>query len=86
MFKLTYDIEHRFEEITKSGIVLAEHTAAHDSLLYGTKTKRLTSAFDLLLLLCTKFSELAKNEKSAFFYNISRTNYTKSIFIFDFDE
>ena len=78
VFKLTYDIEHRFEE-NKSGIVLADLTAAYDSLLYGTKTLRLTTVFDLQQLLWTKFSELAKNKKCAFFHKISRTNYTKFI-------
>ena len=38
MFKLTCDVKHRFEEINKSGIVLADLTAAHDIQLYGTKT------------------------------------------------
>ena len=33
--KLTYDVENRFEENNKSGIVLVNLTAAHDSLLYG---------------------------------------------------
>ena len=32
--KLTYDVEHRFEENNKLGIVLADLTAAHDSILY----------------------------------------------------
>ena len=35
VFKLTYDVEHRLEE-NKSGIVLADLTAVHDSLLYYT--------------------------------------------------
>ena len=38
VFKITYDVEHRFEEISKSGMVLKDVTAAHGSLLYGTKT------------------------------------------------
>ena len=38
MFKLTYDVEHRFEE-NKPGIVLADLTAAHDSLLCGIRAK-----------------------------------------------
>ena len=38
VFKLTYDVEQHFEEINKSGIVKADLTAAHDSLLYGTET------------------------------------------------
>ena len=71
VFKLTYDVEHRFEEINKSGTVLAALTAAHDSLLYGRKTKRLITAFDLLLLLWTKFSELAKNKNALFLINLA---------------
>ena len=51
VFQLSYDVEHRFEENNKSGIVFADLTAAHDSPLYGTKAKRPTTAFDLLLLL-----------------------------------
>ena len=51
VFELTYDFEHRFEE-NKSNIVLADlTTAAHDSLLYGTKPKHPTTAFDLVLFL-----------------------------------
>ena len=38
VIKLTYDVEHSFEENNKSGILLAELTAAHDSQLYGMKT------------------------------------------------
>ena len=40
VFKLTCDVEHRFEEINKSGIVLADLTASHNSHLnhIGTKT------------------------------------------------
>ena len=49
--KLTYDVEHRFEENSKLGVVLADLTAAHDSQLYDTKTKYPTTAFDLLFLL-----------------------------------
>ena len=49
-FKLTYDVGQRFEK-NKSGIVLADHAAAHDSLQYGTRVKHHTTAFDLLLLL-----------------------------------
>ena len=71
LFKLTCDVEHRFEEISKSGIVLADLAAVHDSLLYGTKTYRLTTAFDLLLLLWTKFSEVAKNKQCAFFTKLA---------------
>ena len=51
MFKLTYDVEHRFEENNKLGIALADLIGAHDSLLYGIRAKDLTTAFDLLLLL-----------------------------------
>ena len=51
----------RFEEINTSGIVLADLIAAHNTLLCGTKTKRSTTAYDLQLLLWTKFSELVKN-------------------------
>ena len=50
VFKLTYDVEHRYEE-NKSGIVLADLTAAHDTLLYGVRAKHPANAFDLLLLL-----------------------------------
>ena len=39
VFKLIYDVEHRFEENNKSGIVWADLTAAHDSLLYGANAK-----------------------------------------------
>ena len=54
VFKQTYGIEHRFEE-NKSGIVLANHTAAQDCLLYGTRAKHPTTAFNLVLLLWTEF-------------------------------
>ena len=49
VFKLTYDIAHRFEENTKSGIVFADLATAHDSQLCGTKAKHPTDDFDLLL-------------------------------------
>ena len=35
VLKLSYDVEHRFEENNKSGIALADLTAAQDSLLYS---------------------------------------------------
>ena len=70
VFKLTYNVEHRFEE-NKSDIVLADLTAAHDSLLYGTKPKHPTTTFDLLLFLWTKLLELAKNKKCAFFTKLA---------------
>ena len=44
VFKLTYDVEHRFEE-SKSGIVLTDLAATHDSLLYGTNAKHPIAAF-----------------------------------------
>ena len=53
VFKLTYDVEHRFEEDNRSGIVLADLTASYNSLLYGTGANHSTTAFDLLLLLYT---------------------------------
>ena len=49
VFKLTYGVEHRIKE-NKSGIALADLTAAQNSLLYGTWAKHPTTAFDLLLL------------------------------------
>ena len=55
VFKLNYNVEHRFEENSKSGIVFTDLTPAHNSLLYGTKAKQPTAAFTLLLLLYTKF-------------------------------
>ena len=55
VFKLAYDVEHRFEESKKSRIVLADLTVEHDSLLYSTRAKRPITAFDLVLLLWTKF-------------------------------
>ena len=45
MFKLTYDVEHRFEESNKSDTVLTDLTAAHDSLLYGTNAKHSIAIF-----------------------------------------
>ena len=54
VFKLTCVVEHRFQE-NKSGIVLANPTAAQNCLQYGTKAKHPTIAFDLVLLLWTKF-------------------------------
>ena len=51
VFNLIYDVEHRFDENKKSGIVLADLTEAHGSQLCGTKAKRPITAFDLLLLL-----------------------------------
>ena len=60
VFKLTCDVEHRFEEINKSGIVLADLTAAHDSLPYGAKTLRPP-------LTCFYFYRCEKSEKCAFF-------------------
>ena len=69
MFKLTYDIEHRFEEHNKSGNVLADLTTTHDSQLYGTEAKRITTAFDLLLLLLIKFFKLAKYKECVFSQN-----------------
>ena len=53
VFKLTYDVEHRLVE-NKSGIVLANLTAAQDCQLYGTSAKHPTTAFYLVLLLWTK--------------------------------
>ena len=50
MFKLTDDIDHRFEE-NKSGIASADLTTAHDSPQYGTRAKHPTTAIDLGLLL-----------------------------------
>ena len=55
VFKLTYNVEHRFDENNKSGTLLINLTAPYDSVLYGTKAKHPTTAFDLLLLLQPKF-------------------------------
>ena len=66
VFKLTHDVVHRYVK-NNSGIVLANLTAALDCLLYGTSAKHHTTAFDLMLLLWTKFLDLAKNKKCAFF-------------------
>ena len=70
VFKLTYDVEHRFVE-NKSGIVLANLTAAQDCLLYGASAKHPTTAFHLVLFLQTKFQNLAKNKKYAFFTKLA---------------
>ena len=78
IFKLTHDVEHRFEE-NKLGIVLANVTAAQNCLLYGTIAKHPTIAFDLVLLLCTTFYEQAKNKKCAFFHKITGIEHKKLI-------
>ena len=47
--KLTYGVEHRFEE-NKSGVVLTDLTVIHDNLLFGARARYHATAFDLLLL------------------------------------
>ena len=54
VFKQTYDVEHRFEE-NKSGIVLADLTAAHEGLLRSTRANHPAATSDLPFLLQSKF-------------------------------
>ena len=75
MFKLTYDVEHCFEE-HKLSIVLANFNAAQDFLLHGTRAKHLITAFDLVLL---DVLGTGKNMKCTFFHKISRIEHHKLI-------
>ena len=72
VFKLTYDVEHRFEENNKSGFVLADLTAAHDCLLYDTKAK--PSFKNRLEIRNALFSQNQQNKVQ------------QICFIFDFDD
>ena len=57
--------------------ILLPHTIAY--CMVWRPNALIITAFDLRLLLWTKFSEQAKNKKCAFFDKIGRINYIKFI-------
>ena len=71
VFKLAYDVEHRFEKNNKSGIVLTDSTGAHYSLLYGTKTKRPTTAFDFFFFIYHIYPPFTRKRCIAMFWAVS---------------
>ena len=80
VFKLAYDVKDRFVE-NKSGIWLANLTAAQDCLLFDTSSKHPTTAIDLVFFYRPSFKTWRKIGNALFFYKISIIEHNKVILI-----